>query len=126
MELCRMMSLEAWDGIFLQSQLSDIKNMLKHAKARNMDLLQALSDNPPVAKLYETFRPEKAKEQIKLLLLCPLCNKKLNVSSIDPRSERYKAGFRTYMLCGASCCTGKGCGYENYTKYTKEELTRKT
>lgn len=54
--------------------------------------------------------------------LCPKCGKKLNGSNLYPESDKYKEGWRSYWLCGASCCEGKGCGYKRFLKKTVEEV----
>lgn len=58
-------------------------------------------------------QPKKAK--------CPKCGNPMSSSILFNGSDKYKEGYRTYWLCGASCCTNKGCGYEEFSKLTKEE-----
>lgn len=54
--------------------------------------------------------------------LCSKCGKPMNGSNLYSESEKYKEGFRSYWICGASCCKDKGCGYEEFSKKTVKEL----
>lgn len=52
---------------------------------------------------------------------CPKCGKILNYSNVNSKSEKYARGYRTFFICGAACCTDKGCGYSSFSKLTIEE-----
>jgi hypothetical protein len=72
------------------------------------DVREFLESNKSISKTIIHKSPKK----------CPDCGKPLNGSDLHKNSEKYKEGYRSYWLCGASCCTGKGCGYEEYSTLT--------
>lgn len=62
------------------------------------------------------------KNKHRLILKCPECDKPLNGSVVHQDSDKYSSGYRSYWLCGAACCPGKGCGYEIYSKLTISQI----
>ncbi len=104
----------AFNGIFTKGQIQEIINMSLLAAGNGKSLHEALKDSMPTHK----GRIVKGAESIdrSVAKRCPECNKPLNMSMVHKDSEKYKEGYRTYMLCGASCCNNKGCGYEEYSK----------
>jgi hypothetical protein len=117
-----MIKFDAWDNIFTGKQIAEIINMSRHAYANGITLHDALSANPP--KLMQPRQVESRVTKKAGLMLCPVCGRILNASAISSQSDKYKEGYRTYFLCGAACCTGKGCGYEEYSKLTIDEILK--
>lgn len=98
-----------------------VKNKLIEYDISWKELEEWLEDNP---ELIEKEKEAQRKRKILKLLKCLKCNKPLNLSEIKKGSERYELGFRTYMLCGAACCEGKGCGWEHWSEKTIDEWVR--
>ena len=109
--------LAAWDGKFSSGQLQDIRNMSRHAERSGMKLYDVLEKDPPRIK-ENIYHPRQKKWHV----MCPECGKAMNLSDVSKQSEKYQQGFRTYLLCGAACCSKKGCGYEIFSKLTKTEI----
>lgn len=108
--------LDAWDGVFTDGQWNDIVQLSLYADQKG-------------AKLHDLVRARMAvndtKKDNKSFIgkpVCPRCGKKMNISKISEVSSKYEKGYRTYLLCGAACCSGKGCGYEEFSKKTIKEL----
>ena len=111
-------TLSAWDGRFTKGQLQDIKSMIIHAGSEK--ILNMLETTPPEVKSSNQISIKAVGK-----ILCPKCNKKMNMSAIGKVSKKYKEGFRTFLLCGASCCNNKGCGFQVFSKLTVNEILKK-
>jgi hypothetical protein len=111
---------DAFSNRFTQGQLKDIIHMSRMAKKAGIDLHEALEMYPPKLE-HKNISPDKKRSFYHLT--CPHCGRKLSMSQIDRSSEKYREGYKTYILCGAACCSNKGCGYEEFSKKTIKELT---
>ena len=49
---------------------------------------------------------------------CPRCGRAMSSSRLKEGTEKHQEGYRTYWLCGAACCEGKGCGYAEFSTET--------
>jgi hypothetical protein len=118
--------LQAFDGKFTLGEIQTIVNMLRHAESAKESLLDLLIVSPPSPKS-QTQAVTSGDRVIvqKMEMKCPKCGKTMNSSLIDERSEKYKEGYRTYLLCGAACCKSRGCGFEFYSKLTTDEILKK-
>lgn len=112
---------DAFSNRFSSGQLQDIMNMSHIANEAGITLHEALLKYPP-----KVINKKIATDKKRLLnqMKCPNCGRKLNISQVAKLSEKYKEGYRTYMLCGASCCPGKGCGYEEFSSLTIEKIKK--
>jgi hypothetical protein len=108
----------AWDGVFNEKQLNEIIRMSRHATNNGQMLHDALMSFAPAIKKVERKLPKISMPR------CPDCGKILKLSEIARGSDRYKEGYRVYLLCGAACCTGKGCGWEIFSKKTIDEILK--
>ena len=105
--------LQAFDSIFSDGQIQDIISMSLIAKKSGKVLHEMLNECPPVSKISD----QQTKGSIKKLIIkCPVCSKPLKMSAIHKESEKYKSGFRTFLLCGAACCNNKGCGFSEFSR----------
>ncbi len=108
--------LQAFDGLFTLGQLQTIVNMSLHAEYIKINLHDLLKSDPP--KVKAPLPKESGKVLVKhFKAICPRCGKVMSYSPVGKDSEKYKEGYRTYLLCGASCCNGKGCGYQDFVKF---------
>lgn len=116
-------NLEAWDGRFTHGQIQDIIAMSLMADKIGIKLHDVLNRFPPLSKT--SVKGANSGYLSQTIMKCPDCGKKLNISEIAKHSKKYKEGFRTYLLCGAACCSSKGCGYEKFSRSTIQELYQK-
>ena len=113
-ELTKM--LEAWNRKIIQSGIQLNKRLSENGLTWG-DVEAWIKENPTVEQSRKNGKPVKA-----LRRACPTCRKPMNGSNLYSESEKYKEGFRSYWICGASCCKDKGCGYEEFSKKTVKEL----
>lgn len=108
--------LDTWSIKIIQEAIQ-IKKKLEKLGYSWADLEKGLSKKVEEIQ----FMPSKPR-QSRPVKICPRCNKSLNFTIIAEQSDKYAEGYRIYWLCGASCCSGKGCGYEEFSKSTIAEF----
>lgn len=111
--------LEPWKGSVIQGAIQIHKRIMEKGVTWD-DVEKWIKKNPRVITSEMSVEGRKIRKETKIKT-CPRCGKPMNGSNLYAESVKYKEGFRSYWLCGAACCSGKGCGYEEWSKLTIEE-----
>jgi len=116
--------LEPWNRKMIRSALQINKRLVKENRSWR-EVEDWLEKNPMLSDSEQLRRETILRQKLSFstkTVTCPKCKKAMNGSNLYIDSEKYKEGYRSYWICGASCCTDKGCGYEKFYKKTVEEL----
>jgi hypothetical protein len=116
--------LEPWSRKVIQGAIQINKRLRKENRSWQ-EVEDWIRKNPGLSTNEQLRQVIRAKEKIAFpikTITCPKCKKSMKGSDLYVGSEKYKEGYRSYWICGASCCTNKGCGYEKFYKQTVEEL----
>lgn len=106
--------LEAWNFKTLQ----EFKNIILHIKSKG----KTVEDVLDYVTNYNVNKPDDEKPFIaKPIRVCPQCNGKLKVFSLNAKELTEHPGMMSKWEC-CKTCTTKPCGYVEYVKETVEEI----
>lgn len=113
--------LEPWTRKVITGAIQINKRLIENGLTW-ADVEKWLEENPSLSQA-EINRPRSEPIPKPIIKECPntlddgsKCGKNMNYSIVKEGSEKYNEGFRTYWLCGAACCPGRGCGYNEWSK----------